>query len=506
MPSPAPLRDHPRGLATLALTEMWERFSFYGMVAILVHFFAASKAAGGMGFDPNRSMAVEGVYMAAIGLLALPGGWVADRFLGARRAVLWGGLVIMAGHLCLSVPGNAGIWPGLLLITLGTGLLKTNITAMVGFLYAKGDGDRRAAGYSLSYMGISFGALVAPLIVGYLGEQIDWHLGFAAAAIGMAFGLAQFVRGGQRMAETYEEPRAVPLTRRERRNLLRAAGIAAVVLAALVLLAADTGLLDLDTGTYALTVTGVVVPVGYLAHMYRSPAITPEERIRLKAYIWFFAAAALFWMIYDQAGSALNLFAAQKVDLNLFGWAAMPPSWTQSIASVFGIALAPLFALFWVRGGRRFSTPVRFAAALALVGLSFLVMALASSFAAGGAKVSLGWLIGVYFLQVVGELCLSLVGVVMTMVLSPRAFTNRMIGIWFLAAATGDGIGGQLPRLDHVLGQSANFTWQGALLILAGLAMLVRSKWLRSLIGEHRPGEIPAAAPVAAQAAVPATT
>lgn len=397
----------------------------------------------------------------------------------------------MAGHTCMAVPGNAGIWPGLLLITLGTGLLKTNITAMVGFLYAKGDTDRRAAGYSLYYMGISFGALVAPLIVGYLGEKVDWHLGFAAAAIGMAFGLTQFVLGRKRMAETYEEPPAVPLTRRERRNLLRAAGIAAATLAVLVLLAGETGLLDLDTGTYALTATGVIVPLGYLTYMYRSPAITPEQRLRLKAYMWFFAAAALFWMVYDQAGNALNLFASHQVDLNLFGW-AMPASWTQSIASVFGIALAPLFALFWVRGGRRFSTPGRFDTALALVGLSFLVMALASSFATGGRKVSLAWLIGVYFLQVVGELCLSLVGVVMAMVLAPRAFTNRMIGIWFLAAATGDGIGGQLPRLDHVLGQSTNFMWQGALLIVAGLVMLSRSKWLRSLIGEHRPGEAPA--------------
>ncbi|MCJ0871985.1 hypothetical protein [Streptomyces sp. AP-93] len=195
--------------------------------------------------------------------------------------------------------------------------------------------------------------------------------------------------------------------------------------------------MNLDTGTYALTATGVIV---------------------------------------------------------LLGW-AMPASWTQSIASVFGIALAPVFALFWVRGGRRFSTPGKFATALALVGLSFLVMALTSSLATGGAKVSLGRLIGVYFLQVVGELFLSLVGVVMTMVLAPRAFTNGMIGIWFLAAATGDGIDGRLPRLDLVLGQPANFMWQGTLLIVAGLVMLGRSEWLRSLIGERRPGETPAAMP-----------
>ncbi|WP_327350495.1 peptide MFS transporter [Streptomyces sp. NBC_01304] len=484
---PASFRDHPHGLATLALTEMWERFSLFGMVAILVHFFVSSKQGGGMDLATDSSVAVAGVYLAMMGLLALPGGWVADRFLGARRAVFLGGLVIMTGHICLAIPGNYGVWPGLLLIAVGTGLLKTNITSMVGFLYARDDTHRRAAGYSLYYMGISVGALIAPMIVGFLSEEIDWHVGFGASAVGMAIGLTQFALGRNRMADSYREHPVLPLTARERRNVLRGIAGAVVGVALLVLLAAETGALSLDNLTYALAALGLIVPAVYLAHMYRCPHVTAPERVKLKAYIWFFAAAALFWMIYDQMATTLNIFASQKVDLHLAGW-AMPASWTMSFPSVYGIVLAPLIGMLWLRKGRRFSTPGKFSVALGLIGGSFLAMAVASSLAAGGAKVSLWWLVGVYFIQVVGELCLSLVGVVITMALAPRAFTSQMIGIWFLAAATGDSIGGQVPRLDGVIGQTGNFLWQGALLVVAGLLMRKGAKWLRTQIGEQHSG------------------
>ncbi|MER7176927.1 peptide MFS transporter [Streptomyces mesophilus] len=410
------------------------------------------------------------------------------RFLGARRAVFLGGVVIMAGHTCLAVPGNHGVWPGLLLIAAGTGLLKTNITSMVGFLYAEGDTDRRAAGYSLYYMGISAGALAAPMVVGFLGEEVDWHLGFAAAALGMALGLTQLTLGKRRLAESYRERPVVPLTARERRNVLRAAGAVVALLVLLVPLATETGLLGFDNLTYALAAVGLLVPAGYLAHMYRCPHVDTGERVRLKAYVWFFAAAALFWMVYDQMAITLNVFAAQKVDLQVLGW-QMPASWTLSIPSVFGIVLAPMVGMFWLRKGRNFSTPGKFSMALGLAGGSFLVMAVASAPASGGAKVSLWWLIGVYFIQVLGELCLSLVGVVITMALAPRAFTSQMIGIWFLAAATGDSIGGQVPRLDHAIGQTGTFLWQGALLVVAGLLMLKGAGRLRTQIGEYGPGE-----------------
>ncbi|WP_405713486.1 peptide MFS transporter [Streptomyces xanthophaeus] len=487
---------HPRGLATLVLAELWERFSLYGMVAILVHFLAASRGHGGMGLHVGTAEAVEGVYMAMISLLALPGGWIADRFLGARRAVLWGGLVIMAGHALMAFPQPALIWPGLVLIVIGTGLLKPNISALVGRLYAPEDDQRRDAGYSIFYMGINLGAVIAPLVVGFLGEEVDWHLGFGAAAVGMALGLLQYVLGGRRLsAQLCEEP-VVRLTPAERSRLRRSSAYGLVLTAVLITLLAAGHALSIDTITFVLTVVAVVVPAGVLFSMYRSPKVTPVEKTRLRAYVWLFLAATLFWLVYDQMGNELNLFAAQKTDLSLLGL-HVPASWTQSLPSLFVILLAPLFAAFWVRGGRRMSTPLKFGLALLLTGASFVVMSGAAAIASQGVKVSLMWLVGVYVIQVMGEMCLSPVGLSVTTKLAPRAFANQMMGVWFLAAATGDAIGAQLPRLDAVIGQSMNFLWQGATVIAAGAVMVFFAKRLRVLTGESATAA-PAPAPVAA--------
>ncbi|MER7760439.1 peptide MFS transporter [Streptomyces sp. NPDC097619] len=490
-----PSRRHPRGLATLVLAEMWERFSLYGMVAILVTFLAASPAHGGMGLDSGTAKAVEGVYMAMISLLALPGGWIADRVTGARRAVLWGGLIITAGHVLLAVPGRGFVWPGLFLIVLGTGLLKPNISALVGRLYAADDDQRRDAGYSLFYMGINLGAVIAPIVVGYLGEEVDWHLGFGAAAVGMALGLVQYVLGGRRLTASLRHEPVVRLTPAERTRLLRSGGLGALGTAVLILVLVLGHLFDVDTVTFVLTVVAVVVPGCVLFSMYRSPKVTTTERTRLRAYVWLFLAATLFWMVYDQMGNELIDFAATRTDLSVLGW-HIPASWTQTIPSLFVIALAPLFASFWVRRGRRMSTPLKFGLALLLVGASFLVMSAAAAIASHGVRVSLMWLVGVYLIQVMGEMCLSPVGLSVTTKLAPRAFTNQMMGVWFLAAATGDGIGGQLPRLDPVLGQSLNFLWQGALVIAAGTAMVLFTRRLKTLAGESTPP--PATAPATA--------
>ncbi|MGW6949392.1 peptide MFS transporter [Streptomyces xanthophaeus] len=487
---------HPRGLATLVLAELWERFSLYGMVAILVHFLAASRGHGGMGLHVGTAEAVEGVYMAMISLLALPGGWIADRFLGARRAVLWGGLVIMAGHALMAFPQPALIWPGLVLIVIGTGLLKPNISALVGRLYAPEDDQRRDAGYSIFYMGINLGAVIAPLVVGFLGEEVDWHLGFGAAAVGMALGLLQYVLGGRRLSAQLREEPVVRLTPAERSRLRRSSAYGLVFTAVLITLLAAGHALSIDTITFVLTVVAVVVPAGVLFSMYRSPKVTPVEKTRLRAYVWLFLAATLFWLVYDQMGNELNLFAAQKTDLSLLGL-HVPASWTQSLPSLFVILLAPLFAAFWVRRGRRMSTPLKFGLALLLTGASFVVMSGAAAIASKGVKVSLMWLVGVYVIQVMGEMCLSPVGLSVTTKLAPRAFANQMMGVWFLAAATGDAIGAQLPRLDAVIGQSMNFLWQGATVIAAGAVMVFFAKRLRVLTGESATAA-PAAAPVAA--------
>ncbi|WP_424216802.1 peptide MFS transporter (plasmid) [Streptomyces sp. BI20] len=482
-PTAARRRRHPRALATLALAELWERFSLYGMVAILVHFLAASPARGGMGLHEGTAEAVEGVYMAMISLLALPGGWIADRFLGARRAVLWGGVVIMAGHVLMAVPSPGAVWPGLVCIVVGTGLLKPNISALVGRLYAPDDDQRRDAGYSIFYMGVNLGAVIAPIVVGWLGEEVDWHLGFGAAAVGMALGLLQYVLGGRRLRRELREEPVVRLTPAERSKLVKGSLYGTVLTGVLVALLAAGHMLNIDTITFVLTVVAVVVPAGVLFSMYRSPKVDATERTRLRAYVWLFLAATLFWLVYDQMGSELNLFAAQKTDLSVLGW-HIPASWTQSIPSLFVVALAPVFAAFWVRRGRRMSTPLKFGLALLLTGGSFVVMSGAAAIASHGVRVSLMWLVGVYVIQVMGELCLSPVGLSVTTKLAPRAFTNQMMGVWFLAAATGDAIGAQLPRLDAVIGQSANFLWQGVVVIAAGAVMMLFTRRLRVLSGE----------------------
>ncbi|WP_190025594.1 peptide MFS transporter [Streptomyces hiroshimensis] len=475
---------HPRGLTTLVLTELWERFSLYGMAAILVTFLAASPASEGMGLSAGTAEAVEGVYMAMISLLALPGGWLADRVLGARRAVLYGGLVIMAGHTAMAIPGNLGVWPGLVLITVGTGLLKPNISAMVGRLYAAGDEQRRDAGYSLFYMGINIGGTLSPLLVGYLGEEVSWHAGFGAAAIGMAIGLIQYAAGGRHFPDAEDRP-CQPLTAGERRRALRATLGTLSAVALLFAVCGLCGALDIDAITFGLTIVAVIVPAAYLALMLRSPKITAQERARLKSYVWLFAAATVFWMIYDQFGSELNLFAAEKTDRHILGW-EVPASWMQCLPSFFVILLAPLFAAFWTRRGRSMPTPLKFGLALILVGASFFVMAAASSIASGGVKVAVFWLIGTYLLQVTGELFLSPVGLSVTTRLAPKAFANQMMGVWFLAAATGDAIGGQLPRIGQsVLSQSNNFLWQGALALVVGGALIRYTRKLSAVMDEQ---------------------
>ncbi|MET9851656.1 peptide MFS transporter [Streptomyces sp. NPDC006450] len=476
-------KRHPRGLATLVLAELWERFSLYGMVAILVHFLAASRGHGGMGLHEGTAEAVEGVYMAMISLLALPGGWIADRFLGARRAVLWGGVVIMAGHVLMAVPDPVFVWPGLILIVIGTGLLKPNISALVGRLYAADDDQRRDAGYSIFYMGINLGAVIAPLVVGYLGEEVNWHLGFGAAAVGMALGLVQYVLGGRRLSEQLRTEPVVRLTAAERAKVRTSCAYGLVFTAVLIALLAAAHALSIDSITFVLTVVAVVVPAGVLLSMYRSPKIDRVEKTRLRAYVWLFLAATLFWLVYDQMGNELNMFAAQKTDLSLLG-RHIPASWTQSLPSLFVIILAPVFAAFWVRRGKHMSTPFKFGLALLLTGASFVVMSGAAAIASHGVKVSLMWLVGVYVIQVMGEMCLSPVGLSVTTKLAPRAFTNQMMGVWFLAAATGDAVGAQLPRLDAVIGQSWNFLWQGAMVIAAGFVLLFFTRRLRILAGE----------------------
>ncbi|MEO3885149.1 oligopeptide:H+ symporter [Nonomuraea sp. B5E05] len=476
---------HPWGLATLFGTEMWERFSWYGLRAILATFLAASPAHQGLGMSPVTAQAVVGVYGALIYLVALPGGWIADRILGARRSVFWGGFVIMLGHISMAIPVTSAffVWLGLLLIISGTGLLKPNISVMVGRLYADSDDARRDAAFSLFYFGINLGAFFAPLVVGWLAAGDRWHLGFSAAAVGMAFGLIQYVWGGKALRGVGEQP-GLRLSPGERRRFGRLLALAVGATAALLAGWAATGTFTVDRFTVVVTVIILLVPVAYFGYiLLGSHNLTQDERIRMKAYIWLFVAAAIFWMIFDLAPSKLLFFAQDHTELSLFG-IPIQPATTQSFNPLFIMIFAPLFAALWLRLGTRVSTPQKFGFALVMVGASFVVMAVAAA-VAGAGRVSVWWLVLVYLIQVFGELSLSPVGLSVTAKLAPEAFKGQMLGVWFIAVSVGDAVGGQTGRLTAVLSDPMYYLVLALAAIVAGLALFMFTRRLRVMMAEH---------------------
>ncbi|MFI0422658.1 peptide MFS transporter [Spongiactinospora sp. 9N601] len=474
---------HPRGLATLFGTEMWERFSYYGLRSILALYLIAPATARGLGLTEPTAIAVVGIYGALVYLLALPGGWLADRVLGARRAVLIGGLIIMSGHISMAVPveGPALVWSGLALIVTGTGLLKPNISCMVGKLYPRDEGARRDAGFSIFYFGINLGAFAAPFVVGdWLADGHRWHLGFGAAAVGMALGLVWYVRGHRHLGEAGARPEH-RLTPAERASFGRLAGGAAALTAGGAVLWALSGTFTLDRLTVVLTTGVIAVPVAYFAYILLGDhGLTAGERARMRAYVWLFAAAAIFWMIYDLSPSVLNLFAQHHTTLSLFG-VGIEAATTQAFNPLFILVFSPVFAVVWVRLGDRVTASQKFGFALLMIGVSFTLMAVAAGLAQT-ARVTVWWLVAVYLVQVFGELALSPVGLSVTAHLAPRAFQSQMLGVWFLSTAVGDAVGGQTGRLLAHMSQQVYFLTLAAVALCAGAALFMFTRGLRGLM------------------------
>src|ERR1700676_1025775 len=441
---------HPRGLSPLFFTEMWERFSYYGMRALLILFMTAAPAAGGLGFDTGTAGAVYGLYTSMVYMTSLPGGWVADRLIGQRRAVLYGGILIASGHFSMAVPSLTTFYLGLLLIVIGTGLLKGNISVIVGRLYTPDD-HRRDAGFSIYYMGINMGAFFSLLVCGYLGQRVNWHAGFAAAGVGMTFGLIQYVLGSRYLGEAGLHPapakspaEAAALWQRAR-LWGGATAIGCVAFGGLLY----AGVLPItprqiaDAAGSLLLVTTVV----FFAWLFLAGDGTPAERKRLYAIGVFFLAAALFWSEVEQAGSTLNLFADRATRDSILGWSS-PSSWFQSANALFIIAFAPVFAWLWVRlGSREPSSPVKFSAGLIGVGAGFAILVPAAQASASGTLVSPVWLIATYLIHTFAELCLSPVGLSSMTKLAPARVAGLMMGVWFLATAVGNFIGGRARRL-----------------------------------------------------------
>ena len=475
------LVGQPRALATLFMTEMWERFSYYGMRALLVLFMITPTSDGGMGFSAPKAAGIYAIYVALVYLTPLPGGWIGDRLLGARRTVFVGGAIIAAGHIVLAVFGGAGLFAALALIIVGTGLLKPNMTAMVGGIYDYKP-DLRDAGFSIYYMGINLGAFLAPLVCGYLGQQVSWELGFGVAALGMIIALVQYAIGSRGLGPIGSKPEN-PLVGDERRRFGIGVIIAAVVAAALVVIDLRFLHLSADAIELLITIVIVLIPIAWFARTLRDERGNTESRNKVLVLLALFVAAAVFWLVYDQAGSTVAIFAQEDTNNVVFGW-EFPSSWFQSVNPLLIIALAPVMAVIWTALGARGKqpgTPYKFFGGLFLVAFSMLVMVFAAHAAIDG-KVAALWLVAVFAIQTVGELMLSPVGMAAATRLSPPDRVSQTLGVWFLATSVGDAIGGRLAVYYDQLGQQAFFGLLGVIALVAALVVLALARPLGRLV------------------------
>ncbi|GAB4022383.1 peptide MFS transporter [Spirosoma koreense] len=445
--SKATLFGHPVGLFVLFFTEMWERFSYYGMRAILL-LFLIDKVRGGMGLNEMEGAAIYGIYTASVYLLSLPGGWVADTLLGQRKSIWYGGIIIMLGHIILAIPSGPSLfYVGLFTVAMGTGLLKPNISSVVGELYPEG-GARKDAAFSIFYMGINLGSLLGISVVGYLGQRVGWHYGFGAAAVAMGLGLITFRTLGHRFlgnhgnyvpkAETGDQQAAG-----NNRSLLAFLAAIIVVLTVLQL----TGVLDMTTAQGLAQAMGTIISltaIGYFTYILTAGGLDMVEKKRVVVLFAFFLASAMFWAGNEQQGSSLQIFADRYTNLNFFGW-EMPSSWFQNLNPAFILIFSPILAMLWVFLANRnlnYSVPAKFATSLLLLGLAYVVMVVASKLALTGTRISPLYLTFTYLFFTLGELFLSPVGLSAFSKLAPKRYTSQLMGLWFVGTSLGNLIAG----------------------------------------------------------------
>jgi POT family proton-dependent oligopeptide transporter len=479
---------HPPGLYTLFFTEMWERLSFYGMRALLVLFMADKVAEGGLGMTDETANAIYGLYTASAWLACLPGGWIADRLLGAQRAVWYGGLLITAGHFVLGIPAKPTFFLGLALVALGTGLLKPNVSTLVGQLYPEG-GARRDAGFSIFYMGINLGAFIGPLVCSYLGEQINWHLGFTVAGFGMAAGLVQYRLTRHNLGDAGLVPP------QPSRTVVRDWLLVAGMLLVLGLLAAGVYLTQVDPVMVAWRMVGLLAGIAavYFAWAWFFAGLDRVERGRLVVIGVLFLAAMLFWAGFEQAGSSLNLFA-ERHTVRTVAIAQrefeVPAGWFQSINAIYIIMFAPMFAALWVGLARRNVAPsltAKMAWGLLLLALGFVVMYFGARQATTAGKVWPHWLIATYLIHTFGELCLSPVGLSAVTKLAPPRLVGQMMGIWFLGTSLGNLVAGLLAGNvsgDNVAAMPGRFLQIVLMAGVAGMVLMLLAWPMRRLSGD----------------------
>jgi POT family proton-dependent oligopeptide transporter len=485
---------HPRGLATLFLTEMWERFTFYGMRAVLILFLVASVATGGLGLDDKTAAAIYGLYTAAVYLAALPGGWVADRLIGAQRAVMLGGAFITAGNLLLAISTSPkGFYIGLLVIVLGVGLLKPNVSAIVAALYPEG-GARLDSAFTIFYIGINIGGALGPLVIPVAQNFFGLRAGFGAGAFFMIIGVVQFYltrkylgEAGLRAAPIHAAGGDHALVPRSKEWLRLWIGVAAL---ALTVLAVSIGWIPMDALRLGHGAAYVIAGMGilYFAYYFLFADLTTEERRRGVVLVVLFIGCALFFSGFEQAGSSLNLFAERYTDRMILNF-EIPSAWFQSLNSVFIVLCAPFFAWLWIALARRKlnpSAPAKFALGLMLMGSGFLVMAAAAAIVAHGSKVLPYWLLMTYLLHTFGELCLSPVGLSYYTKLAPKRFVGQMMGMWFLATSLGELVAGLIAGefdANNVAAMPGQYMHIVYFTVGVGAILLVISRPVKKLMG-----------------------
>jgi proton-dependent oligopeptide transporter, POT family len=470
---------HPVGLANLFGVELWERFSFYGMLTILGYYLYYSITDGGLGLPKATATGIVGAYGGLVYLCTVLGGWIADRLLGMERTVLCGGVVVMAGHIALAiVPGLAGVGVGLVLVALGSGALKANASSLLGTLYDKGD-VRADGGFTLFYLGVNLGAFIGPLITGVLQTHVGFHYGFGAAAVGMAAGLAQYVVFRRNLGTHGREvPNPLPRT---------AVGPVLLIIIgalALVLVVVLTGIVTLSNLSQVTTGVIVVAAAAYFVTMLTSSRVRPMERSRVRAFMPLFIANAVFWSLFQQIFTVLAVYSDERMNWSVFGWIA-PSNWIGSIEPVWIIVLSPVFAVMWTRLGTRApTTPRKFTCGVIGMGVAFLLF-LPTAGTSGKAVPAL-LVAGIMAVFAVSELLISPIGLAVTTKLAPEAFRAQMMALYFISVGLGTSMSGVLSRYYDPADEFAYFGVTGAVAIAAGSVVFVLTPWVsRHMEGVH---------------------
>lgn len=467
---------HPRGLFTLFNLELWERFSYLGFQAILALYFSSSVINGGLGYSETTASSIVAAYGALLYLL-IGGAWIADRIVGTQRAVLWGGIIIAAGHICMGIPaGEFFTWLGLGLIIVGTGLLKPNVSTKVGELYTPSD-SRRDAGFSIYYAGINIGAFLGPLVAGWLGQRVDWHAGFGAAAVGMVIGVITYVAMSGSLAG-HEAAARIRMAFRPDRNFWMTVGLVAAVVVLAIVFAAN-GTVSLDGFINVITALNIAVPIFYLVWMYRSPKLDAPERANLVPSAFLLVALVMYNLTYFQTGNTLNFMALNRTDNRIFGF-EYPSTWYISLTAIVEIIMGPVLAWLWVKLGKRQPhVAAKVGIGTILGGFSFILIALGGAVTPGGHLMSALWMVGCYIFLGLGDLLVQTSGMSATTKLAPRAFKSQTMAVWFAAMAMAQGVQAQIVKLFDYDNVVAYFGIQGVVIIAYRVLLIALTPWMR---------------------------